>query len=154
MKIVREKISKLVLYVFPDDVELSLNDTLTMTNFIASDINSTDHEILTCQPPLAWVPGILAYDTDWEVLDRAAYDIAVPVPPKTARARARLALSRRGLLPAIEQAVDGAGGEALIWYQDAAEWFRDDPYVIQISSALGLTSEQIDDLFRYAESGI
>lgn len=73
-----------------------------------------------------------------------------PVPELVSRAQAKIALSRAGLLPAVEQKVAEAGGEVAIWYADALNWRRDNAYIASLGAALGLSSEAIDALFQQA----
>lgn len=67
------------------------------------------------------------------------------------RAEGRLALHRAGLLAQIEAVISQADAETRIWYEDAQVWERDHPVVISIGAALGLTPEQIDNLFISAQ---
>lgn len=75
-----------------------------------------------------------------------------PVPSRITRRQARLALLKTGLLDAVEQIMTNpeTPRAVRITYEDAAEWWRDDPMVTQFASDLELTSEQVDDLFRLA----
>lgn len=72
------------------------------------------------------------------------------VPPFITRRQAKLALHSAGLLDAADAAIAAAGVEAQIDWADALEFRRDYPLIAGIGSSLGLTSEQIDDLFREA----
>ncbi len=73
-----------------------------------------------------------------------------PVPESISPRQARLALLAAGLLDAAEAAVNQAGPVAKIYWEYAVEWRRDEPVLIQLAAALGLTPEQLDDLFRQA----
>lgn len=66
------------------------------------------------------------------------------------RFQGRVALSRAGLLDAAEAAAVAAGGETLMAWQEALEWRRTSPTIAALAAALGLTDEQVDDLFRAA----
>lgn len=88
-------------------------------------------------------------------------DIAAYVPPtepeplpvtSVTRAQAKVALYRSGLLTAVEAAVTAAGGEVAIWYTDALSWRRDNVYVASLAATLGLTTNQVDNLFTLAAS--
>lgn len=76
----------------------------------------------------------------------------VPLPAVTqvTMAQARVALRRSGLLSAVEGAVSAAGGEV----QDAWEYshtvHRTSALVMSIGDSIGLTPQQIDDLFAQA----
>ena len=79
----------------------------------------------------------------------------VPVIPQSATMRqARLALLGAGLLAHVNAAIEampGIEGEAArIEWEFASEIRRDSPLVVGLSGALGLSSEQMDELFRQA----
>jgi hypothetical protein len=79
-----------------------------------------------------------------------------PPPPAFVTARqARLALLGAGMLANVDQALAGiegiAGEAALIEWEYATEIRRDSPLIAALAPALGLTDEQIDNLFRAAE---
>lgn len=76
--------------------------------------------------------------------------VGQPVPEVVSRFQARAALHHAGLLPQAEAAVADADPITRIAWQDAQEWRRDSPTIASIAAALGLTSEQVDDLFRAA----
>lgn len=69
-----------------------------------------------------------------------------PIGP-VSRAEGRLALHRAGLLEQAEALIAQADIEARIWYTDAQFWERDHPVVVTMGQALGLTPEQIDQMF-------
>jgi hypothetical protein len=75
---------------------------------------------------------------------------APSVPQEVTRAQAKIALLRAGLLDQVEAAVSAAGGEDAIWYADALTWRRDNPYVASLGADLGLSPEQVDNLFLAA----
>ncbi|MBR1173902.1 hypothetical protein JQ617_08050 [Bradyrhizobium sp. KB893862 SZCCT0404] len=72
------------------------------------------------------------------------------VPQVVTPRQARLALFAAKLLDQVEQAVTTAGGATKITWDFATEIRRDDPLITTIGSALNLTSDQIDVLFKYA----
>lgn len=73
-----------------------------------------------------------------------------PPPHSVSRLQARVALHRAGLLPQIEAAIAQANGELQIYWTDAQVFERDSTYIAQIAAAIGLTGEQVDQLFRDA----
>lgn len=78
-----------------------------------------------------------------------------PVPVRVTRRQARSALLMRGLLdnvPVVIAAIpdEGARRLAQIEWEDATEFDRNRDLVIQIGTALGLDSKQLDDIFRLA----
>jgi uncharacterized spore protein YtfJ len=73
----------------------------------------------------------------------------IPYVPTVSSAQAKIALFRAGLLDTVQSAVTG---EAAIWFADALTWRRDNPNVVGIGAALGLSDAQIDELFAVAAS--
>lgn len=74
------------------------------------------------------------------------------IPDVVSMRQARLALLQAGLLTQINNAVD-AGSEAdKITWEYATEVHRNDALVTNLSSALNLTEQQLDDLFTLAAS--
>ena len=73
-----------------------------------------------------------------------------PVPSPVSALQARLALKRAGLLPAVEAAVMAADDEVQMAWAHAIEWNRNSPTILTLADALGLTSAQVDGLFRTA----
>jgi hypothetical protein len=77
-----------------------------------------------------------------------------PVPETVSPRQARLALLGIGMLDEVEQAlasIPGAQGKAAqIDWEYATEVQRKSPLIATLGPALGLTSQQIDDLFRAA----
>lgn len=79
-----------------------------------------------------------------------------PVPSVVDMAQARLALLQAGLYDAVQAAVAGlpgaAGDAARIEWEFRATVRRDSPLVASLAGALGLTSQQLDDLFTLAST--
>ena len=71
------------------------------------------------------------------------YDVITPI-------QGRIALKRAGLIESVEAAIQQANGETQIWWEYAALWHRNHPLLNALASSLGLTSDQVDDLFRTA----
>lgn len=75
-----------------------------------------------------------------------------PNPQSVTRRQAKQELAIRGLLQNVQPAID-AIPDALeqtlvqIYWDDATDFERDNPALMQLGGALGLTSKQIDDLF-------
>lgn len=75
----------------------------------------------------------------------------VPVPQVVSRFQARAALLQAGLLDTATAAIGASGNVfAQLAWAEAAEWRRDSPTLLALAEGIGLTSEQIDDLFRTA----
>ncbi len=78
-----------------------------------------------------------------------------PIPASVSRRQARQALLLRGLLGKVPALLDGIEDEmqrelSKIEWEDATEFVRARPLVIQIGLALGLDDEGLDDLFIFA----
>ena len=120
---------------------------------------------------LGWIPFRLDPEDTGAEFDVAALDaeiravggIAAYVPPspselldaeratmRCSRFQARAALHNAGLLVAVEAAVASANPFIQIAWQDATEFYRGSPTIAALQSAVGLTDEQVDDLFRAA----
>lgn len=74
------------------------------------------------------------------------------VPDTISAYQARIALSEAGLLATVENAVNTVGGDLKIRWDYAGILNRYHPDVLSIGSALGWTSDQLDDLFINAWS--
>lgn len=79
-----------------------------------------------------------------------AYTPPSIVPGIVSRRQAKLALLEAGLLATADAIIAGADQETQINWADAVEFRRDHPLITAIGGALGMTSDQIDDLFRLA----
>lgn len=74
------------------------------------------------------------------------------VPQMVSRAQGKVALIQAGLwaqvlsfVAAIDDPLQKAVAEVAL--NDTSEWRRDSPFLAQAGAALGLTAEQLDDLF-------
>lgn len=77
MKLIRKIDTKVVLYMFDNDREISLTTELIAGDIRALDINSEIHEIVTgVAAPSLFVGGALTFDGEWQVVDQAAMDSA------------------------------------------------------------------------------
>jgi len=72
------------------------------------------------------------------------------VPTVISPLQGRLALKRANLLDAVEAALVQANGETKIWWEYATLWHRTHPLLNALATALGLSSEQVDELFIVA----
>lgn len=90
---------------------------------------------------------------DW-VGDLPVAIAEVVVPKEVSMRQARLALLGAGLLPTVEAMIAGMTGvegeAARIEWEFAAYLQRDWPLLIVLAGALGLTPEQVDNLFIQA----
>ncbi|WP_027670094.1 hypothetical protein [Rheinheimera baltica] len=79
------------------------------------------------------------------------------VPQSITRRQARQQLLLMGLLDNVDPTIavipdQTARRMAEIYWQDATDFERDNPYLLSIAAALGLTPEQLDDAFIAAEA--
>lgn len=75
---------------------------------------------------------------------------AVPDVPVITPRQAKLALYGAGMLDDVETAIAAADKVIQIAYESATEWRRDDPVLSGLAGAIGLTDEQLDELFATA----
>jgi hypothetical protein len=81
--------------------------------------------------------------------------VVVPVPEFVGPAQIRLVLASQGITEAvITQMIDALPAEqrsnARILWDYSSQFYRNNPFVVQVGAAMGLTSDQIDDMFRVA----
>jgi hypothetical protein len=75
-----------------------------------------------------------------------------PVPPVILSWKRKAVLREAGLLETVETAVKAADGRVRDAWQGAAEWQRDSEFLTNVADALGLSTEQVDQMFREADS--
>ncbi len=124
-------------------------------------------------PIYGWIPFTASPD-DSEQLGRdlyaeaiagtlgtiAAYVTPPPPPPivptEVTMRQARIVLLRGGYLAQVDAAIAAmtgtAGQEAQITWASSSVVRRDNPLLAQMTTALGLTSAQLDGLFQLAET--
>ena len=95
----------------------------------------------------------------WQYVDGEFLEPVIPepessVPEKVTMRQARLALHGAGLLPQVQAAIDALPEPprtlAQIEWDYSSEVFRNREFVNMLGSQLGLTDEQIDQLFIQA----
>jgi len=80
-----------------------------------------------------------------------APDAPQPVPFKVSRMQAKQALLAGGLLATFDAAVAASGNPVLqLYYAETSDFHRDHPDLVAFMAALGMTDDQVDDLFRAA----
>lgn len=77
------------------------------------------------------------------------------VPQQVTRAQGKAALITAGLWPAVEAYVDGIADPtekalALVALNDTTHWQRTSPFLNTAATALGMSSEDLDNLFIQA----
>lgn len=66
------------------------------------------------------------------------------------RFQAKAALHLAGLLPQVEATIANADPLTQLAWAEAVEYSRHSPAILALAGVLGLTDEQVDDLFRVA----
>ncbi len=74
------------------------------------------------------------------------------VPTAITPLQGRIILKRAGLLDTVEAAIVQANGETQIWWEYATLWHRTHPVLVALGESLGLTNEQVDEMFKTAAS--
>jgi hypothetical protein len=74
------------------------------------------------------------------------------VPPVIPAWKGKVALREAGLLNVVEAAVTAAEGRVKDAWTGAAEWSRDSEFLADLSVVLGLSTDQIDQMFRDADA--
>lgn len=77
----------------------------------------------------------------------------VIVPERVSAYQARVALSRANLLIDVQALMDdpATDAEAKIAWEYATEFWRDSPFIAALAPGLGMTDQQLDELFIAAE---
>jgi hypothetical protein len=75
-----------------------------------------------------------------------------PVPESVSPRQIRQALTQVGLRSVIEESINGGDQNAKDWYEYATSFERKHPIVLGMAQALGITEQQLDDLWRLAAS--
>lgn len=78
-----------------------------------------------------------------------------PIPTSITARQGEQQLILSGLDEQVEAAIDGIADTTerkltRAWYNRASTWERNNPQLIALGKALGLTDEKIDDLFKQA----
>lgn len=97
------------------------------------------------------------WETQWVMRELTPTELAARVPRSVSMRQARLALLQFGLLANIDAALAAIPGDlprqaAQIEWEYAAAVERDSTLVQQLGGALGLTDQQLDQLFTLAAS--
>lgn len=86
----------------------------------------------------------------WDV--PAVPEARPPVPPVIPAWKGKAALREAGLLDAVEAAVAATGGRVQDAWTGASEWNRNSDFLHSLAAGLGLTRQQINDMFRAADA--
>lgn len=123
-------------------------------NTANGDIHREDGFIITApydEPEyLEYATWVQAGNSPVEFLEEPT----APVPESVSRFQARAALFTTGYLEGVEQYMQAQETPMLskLAWQDAQEFRRDSALVSNMGAMLGLSANQIDDLFRLAST--
>lgn len=113
---------------------------------------------VTLEAPPELVEGEYArwVNSGWEVLTELP-EVVIPetvvmVPENVSRAQGKAALILAGTWDAVTQYVEGIEDNttkllAETALYDTQEWRRDSPFLVECAAALGMSSEDLDELF-------
>lgn len=122
-------------------------------NFVVQVV--PDNKVFDIGLPLHWVDctnEIKAYEYQY-INDSFVSYVTAPVIPTTVSMRqARLSLLQAELLDEVNIAIENGTEADKITWEYATEVNRSDALVINLSVALGLTEQQLDDLFILAST--
>lgn len=109
---------------------------------LPDELVGLDLETLT---DLSWVDPALNYaDTGFVPVD---IPDPVEVPQSISRMQAKQALLAAGQLSAVEAAMASAPPAVQIYWADASHFHRSHPIIEQMGQALGMSSDDLDQLF-------
>ena len=98
--------------------------------------------------PDDYAPGRYTYDGGFvRVPDPVP---VVPVPTSVSPRQIRQALTRANLRSQVEDAVTAGDQDLKDWWEFATSCERNHPMVVEMAQGLGVTDEQLDDLFNLA----
>ena len=121
-------------------------------NFRVAEVSSKEFPVAE---PLFWADCANNVTTEWTYIDGVFLEPVSPplsIPTIVSMRQARLALLQAGLLATVDAAI-AAGTEAdQITWEYATEVERNSPMVVNLSASLGLTEQQLNDLFTLAAS--
>lgn len=95
------------------------------------------------------VDGVLGVfvESDWEQMRLDEMRARRPLPKQVSPRQIRQALTAAGLRSQVESAVAAANQDTKDWWEFATSFERDHPMVTSMATTLGMTEQQIDNLF-------
>lgn len=147
--------TKGVLYGPPALIALSNGDQVHCAK--VGDVFATGEKLverwIDDNPASKWLSAtgrMISFDGT-KIIVTVEYETTPTIVPDLITPRqARLALLGADLLDDVEAAVNAAGGATKITWEYATEINRNDPLFATLGGSLGLTADQIDNLFRAA----
>lgn len=125
------------------------NDVLVAENDVSRVFPADGRRLVQVTPTVPDPHGLVRKRLD---LSTGVFaDVPVDTQPvQVSPAQAKLALYNAGLLDQVEGLVSAAPTPVRIFYESAGYWTRSNPYIAAIAAELGLTDQQVDDLFAAA----
>lgn len=154
MKIIREFVTKEVLYCLDDSIEIVFNEAyLHIDTMRDSFTNSTNSELLENipTPPDTFLGRAYIYDTEWHIIDQEAINAfklinRPPVPQVITPRQFRLQLLALNLLDEVE-AMASVDKATQIWFEYSLDFQRNHEMLLASASALGMSDEDMDTFF-------
>lgn len=86
-----------------------------------------------------------------------SYESEITIPRQVTRAQGKAALIQAGIWPSVLSFIDSIEDEtekalALVAINDTTHWQRNSPFLARAADALGVSQEQLDDLFIAAST--
>jgi hypothetical protein len=119
-----------------------------MSRYALIDPNGVTQNIIAVDIPAAY-----PLEEGWTLGDPDLHPMLVqpaPVPSSVSPRQLKLALLASGQLDQIEAFVASADKSVQISWEYTTEFQRDNPLLNQMAAAFGMTSDQVDTLFRAA----
>lgn len=136
-----------VVTMFPNRVEV--DSSIPNVIFDLSEDTATLYEGVT-DVPSDWAGNVYIYDgTTWDTVEAVEAAQRRAIMACTPR-QARLALSSAGLYEAVQTSVAAVGDQARIEWEYANTVERTSPVIAELQEGLGLTDEDLDNLFALA----
>jgi hypothetical protein len=123
-----------------------------MTLLIDNPHDPSNYKFVVGAAGTGWVP-LTDADKAQRQADIDAMLVLPPVPSFVTNYQARAALINAGLFETVEAAVESSPDKMMVQaWRHAGVIQRSSPFIASMSAALGLTNEQVDDLFRAASA--
>lgn len=79
MLAVRNRATKVVLYLFSDTQVVAIGESGMTSPILAADIDNATHEVVFAPAPDLFVGGAMIYDAEWSVIDPDRYNAAAAI---------------------------------------------------------------------------
>lgn len=151
MKLIVNRATHIVDFYLEDDTPLTVTSTdVIIDGRRATGYGSSTHSVLRTDTRVNdFEPNKYKFINSWKTLDDKD-----PVPAQVTRMQAKTVLHMAGLLTSIQTFMDDPGTDPIykIAWDEAQTFDRNSQTIAALQSTLGLTDDQIDDLFRQAST--